>query len=335
MYSYAQILMQNLNVFMHEFMEWVERENVLIQTGLSFLSLIATVAISFWIYWLQRKHEMEIERMQAKDKQDEISMLANLFLINNSNELKFLSLCPIACKVFPNGSNVGSKRKIYKNFRSCSEEVQKKILEICEIQTVCTTDDAISYMAMNRWLKFLVRDIEKYDLGFNILGTGEKQFRRAIDSFYDYPWPEIVETVPCFPDIRNPDHSHPLLWEPKGIDFELYLISYLEYRKDPTPWKNLEPIFKPLDWAWYLEIQYDGNNMEILEAFQSSDSLCAWALEVICAVSRQLLKQRNEEEKLLTISLSFRNAETYEDKILQAIEILANLYIDEPLSELL
>lgn len=38
----------------------------IIQIVIGFLSLLATVAVSFLIYWLQSRHEKEIEMAEAK-----------------------------------------------------------------------------------------------------------------------------------------------------------------------------------------------------------------------------------------------------------------------------
>ena len=49
------------------------------QIILATLSLLATVAVSFFIYWLQSRHEKEIERIEAKREQKELEEKAHVF----------------------------------------------------------------------------------------------------------------------------------------------------------------------------------------------------------------------------------------------------------------
>lgn len=68
----------------------------IVQTVIGVLSLIATVAVSFLIYWLQHRHELELEKAEQK-KQDEIlEQEAHEFLIKNEAEREYLPWCVIA-----------------------------------------------------------------------------------------------------------------------------------------------------------------------------------------------------------------------------------------------
>ena len=58
----------------------------IIQIVIGILSLVATIAVSFLIYWLQTRHEKEIQKLQEEKEQKELEMQARLFLIDNALE---------------------------------------------------------------------------------------------------------------------------------------------------------------------------------------------------------------------------------------------------------
>lgn len=52
----------------------------IVQIVIGALSLVATVAVSFFIYWLQSRHEKEMARIEEKNRQDKLAAEANNFL---------------------------------------------------------------------------------------------------------------------------------------------------------------------------------------------------------------------------------------------------------------
>ena len=50
----------------------------IIQIIIGILSLFATVFISFFIYWLQTRHEKEIQRLEERQKQKELEDLSKV-----------------------------------------------------------------------------------------------------------------------------------------------------------------------------------------------------------------------------------------------------------------
>lgn len=44
----------------------------IIQIVIGILSLVATIAVSFLIYWLQTRHEKEIQKLQDEKEQKEL-----------------------------------------------------------------------------------------------------------------------------------------------------------------------------------------------------------------------------------------------------------------------
>lgn len=48
----------------------------IIQIVIGILSLVATIAVSFLIYWLQTRHEKEIQKLQDEKEQKELETKA-------------------------------------------------------------------------------------------------------------------------------------------------------------------------------------------------------------------------------------------------------------------
>ena len=58
----------------------------IIQIIIGVLSLVATIAVSFLIYWLQSRHEKEIQKLQCEKERIALQEKARLFLIDNQEE---------------------------------------------------------------------------------------------------------------------------------------------------------------------------------------------------------------------------------------------------------
>ena len=96
-----------------------------IQVILSFLSLVATIVVSVAIYWLQSRHEREMQRMEERLRQKELRERATRFMIDNCDELEYLPWCVIAANVTRLKKHT---RKIYSDFCRQPEELRDKIL---------------------------------------------------------------------------------------------------------------------------------------------------------------------------------------------------------------
>ena len=68
----------------------------IIQIIIGVLSLVATIAVSFLIYWLQSRHEKEIQKLQCEKERIALQEKARLFLIDNQEERDYLPWCIIA-----------------------------------------------------------------------------------------------------------------------------------------------------------------------------------------------------------------------------------------------
>lgn len=84
----------------------------IIQIIIGVLSLVATIAVSFLIYWLQSRHEKEIQKLQCEKERIALQEKARLFLIDNQEERDYLPWCIIAANLYPLEKHT---RKIIRN----------------------------------------------------------------------------------------------------------------------------------------------------------------------------------------------------------------------------
>ena len=123
----------------------------IVQIVIGALSLVATIAVSFFIYWLQRRHEKELAKMDEKHRIEKLAEEANNFLIDHESERDYLPWCTIATNLHRNERH---NRKIYTDFCRCSPELQNKILEMAgfSIRTIEGTkwvSDAFEKLKLN------------------------------------------------------------------------------------------------------------------------------------------------------------------------------------------
>lgn len=121
------------------------------QIVLSALNVIATILIALIIYWLQKRHEKEIERLNRKQYEEKVELVARSFVFNNNNELGYLPLCIISSNM---NKSVCHKRKIYNNFNLCNEGIQKEILR----QTLFLEE----IIDANNWLPIALKNLLYY-----------------------------------------------------------------------------------------------------------------------------------------------------------------------------
>ena len=80
--------------------EWIDKYNNLIQITIGLLSLIATIFVSFLIYWFQRRHEIEIEKIEENIRKSLLEEEAHKFLIDNEEEIEYVAWCVFATNLY-------------------------------------------------------------------------------------------------------------------------------------------------------------------------------------------------------------------------------------------
>ncbi len=194
---------------------------------ISILSLIATVAISFVIYFLEKKNSKLADKKKIEDE-------ARKFIIENADERDYLHWATIAAGCFPQNKHI---RKIYNNFSLLDKDVQKEVLK--------QTQNEIGLIDSSDWIDdkitLVQTAIKELDIGNDFLYDSGKYFHRlykAKENEYD--------TKPYYEHYLYDDvFGFPRMFEKhKGkIIFSRYLDDYLycKYEKPElfsTEWKK-------------------------------------------------------------------------------------------------
>ncbi len=137
------------------------------------LSLIATITISIAIFWLQRRHEKEVEKQEELRRKEAIIEAAKIFIIDNQKEIHLLPLCVIAASVNPHKNH---NRLLYNCFNKCSKELQKEILRQENIPLVIESNSNW----VNEYLDKFEKDCKTYNMGKSYLYEGAKYLHCAI-----------------------------------------------------------------------------------------------------------------------------------------------------------
>jgi hypothetical protein len=269
----------------------------IIQIIIAVLSLIATIAVSLSIYWLQMRHEREIEQIEAKRMQQDIEEKAHVFLSENNEERDYLPWCAVASNVCRHDKHT---RQIYTNFCRCPAELQSEILRQSGLDIKLPVD--INWVS--QCLESLKNDIAKHKLGRDYLYDGAKYFHRGYERYRDQEWEDLRQRR----DL-NPIAVRSSFFGGKNsslLDYidEYFMFLYSEHRpvlynKTPKP---------PLDYMW--------ENYRLGEA--DEEEVCRWIMEAISDIA---IICHNRENGIGGIHNLTTDAivETFEDKYFEAL----------------
>lgn len=233
----------------------------IIQIVIGVLSLIATIVVSFLIYWLQTRHEKEIRKIEENQKQRELEEKAESFLIDNIDEIDYLSNCIIAANMHRREKHT---RKIYNNFCRCSLELQNEILKQAGFTISMISDKDWDDICFDR----LISDIAKYQLGRDVLYDGAKYFHRGFERYreaiFEIEYDEIIK--PIYPSMVYAFTRDGL------IDIGAYIDQYFDYiLEDRKITVKSDMIYPPIDYVW--ESQNLGSCEEVL--------VCKWIILLV------------------------------------------------------
>lgn len=276
----------------------------IVQTVICSLSLVATIAVSFAIYWLQKRHEGEIERIEQNRIQRELEEKAHTFLSENSEERDYLPLCYVASNLFRHEKHT---RQIYTNFCRCHIDLQKEILRQAGFELAAPIDS----VSVDHYIECLQTDIEKHKLGRNYLYDGAKYFHRAYERYRDSEWEDLNGVQPF--EMIAPPGFYSMKKSNSLLDYieEYFYFLYSEHRPefyDPNP----PP---PLDYMW--EVFHLGNEKEL--------EVCRWIMEAVCDIAiiiHNREKGQQDHDQMITDA----SIDTFEDKYLDTILWLAYTY---------
>lgn len=273
----------------------------IIQIVIGILSLLATVAVSFLIYWLQSRHEKEIERADAKREKKELEEKAHVFLSENNAERAYLPWCIVAANLHRHEHHT---RSIYTNFCRCSPELQSEILK----QAGFTLKIIEGRDWVDTCFKELDKDRKKYKLGRDYLYDGAKYFHRGFVRYRDFPYKldEIRSTGVIY---RSPLKAE---FIDNKSDFINYFDRYFECMAGERDIKELgqENPIPPADYIW--------NTQGLGDA--EEEVVCYWMIEYVLEVALNVYSRFcGGVEGIMFENTTDAQAETFEDRYYETL----------------
>ena len=288
------------------FSEWV-------QICITVLSLLITATVPIMIFWLQTRHEKQIEEIQLQQRNSELENRAHQFLIEHEREREYLPWCIFATKLHRHERHT---RQIYTDFCGCSENLQSKILELAGFAADGISND-LEIKDILKWLDLLETDIESYQLGRNILYDGGKYFRRGFLRYRDEIWGESSQKC-CFKAIKL---SRIAAWICKDglVDIGEYIDEYFLYYLRASEGTDLEELpTPPIDYVW--DTQDMGGGTE--------KNMCMWVMELVINICVVIYNSNIHGLDLKENIKNYTDAvpETFEDAYYQGIQWLSYNY---------
>lgn len=206
------------------------------QLVISILSLIATVAVSVIIYFLESKRDKQIDIGNENARIRNLEHEAEIFIIKNGDDIDYLPLC-----VFANNLNGTRKHKraIYNNFNICSDELKKIILEKQKIYI----KDLPSWNWFSQCITLFEDKIELLDLGRSLYYDDAKYIKYCFDFYGKNEVPDINDRLE-FNDYDIKDEN--LI--SRGIftcTLNMYLNHFFAFKNDSRCYKNPDNIIFP------------------------------------------------------------------------------------------
>lgn len=269
----------------------------IINLVISILSLLATIAISFVIYFLEKRNsKMRIEH--------EVREQAKRFIIENADERGYLPLAVVASGCFPQNHHL---RKIYNEFTLLDDAVKVEVLKQAELD--------IPLIKGFDWVDDKINALEesskKLGLGDTFLYDGAKYFHRL----YDDKEREYDDNLfgywgNNYKDVFGIDRIG--LYGKKGcVPFTRYIDDYLYFKFEKKDGFS-DKWIKPFDYLLAVE--------HIRET-PDEGIVCFWISHIIEELICYSIKYLGFKEKEHPVTDS--QPETFEDRY---FEVIYDLY---------
>ena len=269
----------------------------IINLVISILSLLATIAISFVIYFLEKRNsKMRIEH--------EVREQAKRFIIENADERGYLPLAVVASGCFPQNHHL---RKIYNEFTLLDDAVKAEVLKQAELD--------IPLIKGFDWVDDKINALEesskKLGLGDTFLYDGAKYFHRL----YDDKKREYDDNLfgywgNNYKDVFGIDRIG--LYGKKGcVPFTRYIDDYLYFKFEKKDGFS-DKWIKPFDYLLAVE--------DIRET-PDEGIVCFWVSHIIEELICYSIKYLGFKEKEHPVTDS--QPETFEDRY---FEVIYDLY---------
>ena len=283
----------------------------IIQIIIGILSLNATIAVSFVIYWLQLRHEKEQRRLEEKQKKNVLEEKAKSFLMDHEEERDYLPWCVMAANLHRLERHT---HKIYTEYCRCPLELQGEILR----QAGFNLRPDIGNEWVDQSLYLLAKDIEKHRLGRNYLYDGAKYFHRAYERYRDRVWDGVPSV---FEPIYRESRMRKIVGR-KLISIGLYIDEYFQYFSSSTKEENvIEMPIPPMDYVWDSQGLRDADE----------ECVCMWMMELVERISGKLQCFNKTFEETCNVEIEWTDAvvKNFEDKDYSALQSLYNTYYQQ------
>ena len=160
---------------MREIYLWIVHHAEILNFILDVLSLLVTITLTITIFWLEQRNNKKYRQLENKLAQDRIRDEAKKFLVDNDEEIEYLPLSHIACKL---GVRRKHTRNVTTNFIRCSSEIQREVLTSCKF-----IDYSITKTDVDQAISLLEQDLQNNHFGRNLLYDGAKYFHKAIQQY--------------------------------------------------------------------------------------------------------------------------------------------------------
>lgn len=266
----------------------------IIQIIISGLSLVATIAVSFSIYWLQKRHEREIEQIETRRKERELEEKAHAFLSEHSEERNYLPFCAFVSNLKRHDKHT---REIYTNFCRCHYDLQNEILRQAGLNMMVPDGEEW----LSKRMDLLISDIDKYQLGRNYLYDGAKYFHRGYTCYGEKEWKDLRHS-----NVFKLTKNNPILFQKKECSLHEYIEEYLSWRAGE--YKNDYDLEPPVDYMWRI---FDLKNAEEIE-------VCRWSMESVHDILINCYNKIHPDGKIHEL-LTYAPAKTFEDKYFETL----------------
>lgn len=268
--------------------------------------IIAILALAISIHSFRNTELISIQKLEED---------ANKFIKDNNEEIQYLPLCLIA-NSYDNHHKF--ERKIYNEFNVLNRELQKEVLK-----QMCYEDyDVIIGKGwISKSLNLVKKFIQDNDLGRDLLYENAKYFHRSIN-YASFDFDGRTETEYIMPDLFG-WNTKPLgkgrKKKVEKICFDSYLTSYLEAKAKNDVLYQSNKDKKPID-VLAAVINFSS---------ASEDCVCCWMMQMVLSVAITMIYKQIgiENEEVVLLSRGDATAQTFEDRYLEVLMELYNLWI--------
>lgn len=198
--------------------DWIVEHAVILGIAIDSIACIVTVALSIAIYKLERRHEKEREEGERRAEELARFEAAKTFLIDNDEELEYLSLAQVANNLFPKRKHC---RKVITRYLRCDKQLQQEILRQVNVPFF-----RVSMTEIQSALEKLQVDLVDCGFGRCFLYDEGKYLHRALMRWAKSPIDEVNPYK--FADLKNSelyDEQSEISW--RFSDGNTTLSSYM------------------------------------------------------------------------------------------------------------